>query len=285
MNNNGNSGPNESSMNKSGMNKSGMNKSGMNKSGMNKSGMNKSGMNKSGMNKSGMNELDFRRRLLADPNDKSPDMQAYLRDNPTLTAEVQRLRRLDHSIREVMQVPVPEGLESRILVRQSWTKQAPKRLAWAASILLTISVASSVSYYVYDGQIRRSNLQTTLVKLTDNALAKLDDTVRVDPNQVKSLISHIGAYLKNDLGTVYYAKKCNIKGQNAAHLVVASEHGPITLFMLPGETRSATSQIQFDDQQRGLLVPAGQGSIAVLGQTSESLQATAQQINLSLAWF
>ena len=260
MNNNGNSGPNEN-------------------------GMNEGDRNESDRNESDMNELEFRRRLLTDPNDKTPDMQAYLRDNPALVAEVQRLRQLDHSVREAMQVPVPEGLESRILVRQSWTKRAPKRLAWAASILLTISVASSVGYYVYDGQIRRSNLQTTLVELTDNALAKLDNTVRVDPNQVKSLISHIGAYLKDDLGTVYYAKKCNIQGQNAAHLIVAGEHGPITLFMLPGETRSATSQIQFDDQQRGLLVPAGQGSIAVLGQTNESLQTTAQQINLRLAWF
>ena len=64
---------------------------------------------------------------------------------------------------------------------------------------------------------------------------------------------------------VVYASPCVLRGHVAPHLVVHTEQGPLTVMLLPGEKVSRRQEFS-EDGLEGVLLPAGEGSVAVLTQ-------------------
>ena len=71
-----------------------------------------------------MNCLDARRRLLTEPGSQDPALGRHLAACDACAAQATRSARLEHIVRDAARIPVPEGLASRVLLRQEFDHQA-----------------------------------------------------------------------------------------------------------------------------------------------------------------
>jgi hypothetical protein len=82
------------------------------------------------------------------------------------------------------------------------------------------------------------------------------------------------------LRTVSYAESCLVAGEWIPHLVVQGEQGPYMVLLMPGRVLESAIPLQLPSEGlSGHIVPAGAGSIAVLGG---GLPAELEQVEATL---
>jgi hypothetical protein len=65
--------------------------------------------------------------------------------------------------------------------------------------------------------------------------------------------------------------------------VIQGEHGPITILLMPDE-KIAESQTLQGVSVRGVILPVGNGSIAIIGAREEQLDRVQQNVLDSVKW-
>jgi hypothetical protein len=76
---------------------------------------------------------------------------------------------------------------------------------------------------------------------------------------------------------VVYAAPCPFRGHRVPHLVVQSSHGPITVMLLAHE--KVPSRQEFSEgAYRGVLLPAGRGSVAVITREGQVPEGVTEQV-------
>ena len=86
-----------------------------------------------------MNCLEARRRIATEPGVRDEALAAHLAACAPCAAEAARGARLDRVLRDAAAVPVPEGLASRVLLRQEFAER-PAR-GWVKPFALAATVA------------------------------------------------------------------------------------------------------------------------------------------------
>ena len=86
--------------------------------------------------------------------------------------------------------------------------------------------------------------------------------------------------------TITFAKTCLVAGELIPHLVVQGSEGPYMILLMPG--RKLESPIPLELREEGLsgrIVPAGSGSIAVLGSDqADDLDAVESSVVAAVDW-
>ena len=85
------------------------------------------------------------------------------------------------------------------------------------------------------------------------------------------------------IGIFTYASSCVIKGKTIPHLVIQGKRGPITLLLMPDEMVDSVMPIE-GASVRGVILPVGQGSIAIIGERDEPLEEVTQRLSNSVKW-
>lgn len=109
-------------------------------------------------------------------------------------------------------------------------------------------------------------------------------SVPVADARFDEVLQQAGAELKRPVGLVTYVNLCPFRGRKVAHFVVQGEKGPVTVLLLPDE--NVVSKTPFsEDGFVGTLVPLKTGgSIAVVGEPDESLDAIAERVADAVRW-
>ena len=76
---------------------------------------------------------------------------------------------------------------------------------------------------------------------------------------------------------------CPISGYDVPHLVIQGKSGPITIMLLPNERIEAAITLN-DENSHGVILPVGEGSIAIVGAREEKLEDVQRQILQSVTW-
>jgi hypothetical protein len=82
---------------------------------------------------------------------------------------------------------------------------------------------------------------------------------------------------------VIYASACPFRGHRVPHLVVQTADGPLTVMLLENEKLRARQEFS-EDGYRGVLVPAGTGSVAVLARGGDVPADVANQLVSGVRW-
>ena len=85
------------------------------------------------------------------------------------------------------------------------------------------------------------------------------------------------------VGLVTYAKTCPINGRDVPHLVVQGADGPVTLLLMAGEKLDAPVPLE-GDGFHGVILPVGDGSIAVVGEKGQSVDDVTENIRNAVDW-
>jgi len=89
--------------------------------------------------------------------------------------------------------------------------------------------------------------------------------------------------MNRDIGLITFAEFCTINGKDVPHLVVQGERGPITILLMPYEKVAIATPLN-GVNIRGVILPVGDGSIAIIGDREESLERVQQNVLNSVMW-
>ena len=109
----------------------------------------------------------------------------------------------------------------------------------------------------------------------------LPDADSVDPKRLRDVLARVGGRLDGNVGKITHAGLCPVRGELAAHLVVAGANGPVAVLVMP-EAALAQAQHVEDDWFQGEIVPLAHGSVAVIGEHGEALGELAARVQAAL---
>ncbi|MCH7820444.1 MAG: DUF3379 family protein [Proteobacteria bacterium] len=234
-----------------------------------------------------MNCEAYRQSIAADPSfdggaghvAECAGCQAYRKGMLALDLKISRALAL-----KVPELLVPElpDLEPADVVRLSGRRSLtpPIWLAMAATVLLAVALGArfagtSVEYDSLADEVlahlqhERSSLRISDLPVTDERL--------------KSVVTADIARLDHSAGLITYARTCVIGGHDVPHLVIQGQRGPVTILLMPYEKIFAPQPLS-DEYRTGVILPVGNGSIAIVGVRDEPLERIQKELLKSVMW-
>ena len=201
----------------------------------------------------------------------------------------QQYQALDLKIAKALQIDVPELKMPELPdVDSSGVTPLPVRKrslapVWFA-IAATVVLAASIS-------VRMSGVFESYDLLADAVLAHIDhepDALQVsnvavsDDRLARAVPASLAVYERGD-ALITYAQPCVINGNTVPHLVVQGEYGPVTILLMPDEKVTEVTSID-GENVKGVILPVGNGSIAIVGGRDEPLEAIRKNVLNSVTW-
>jgi hypothetical protein len=228
-----------------------------------------------------MDCLEFRRSAGADPRHPGAAAITHAESCVRCAAYLRELLALDARILAAMQVPVPAAGPARpagrvgthlVLARGRW-------LAFAASVIGGVLVGS----LLWVGSPRPSLADDLVAHMAHEPGVMIETQATADPAELAAVLALGGIRLRPGADRVSYANTCWFRGDRVPHLVVQTDAGPVTVIVLRNE--KVTSPVGFAEQGYvGTILPAGPGSIAVLGPTGADLAQVAGRVAAAVEW-
>lgn len=234
-----------------------------------------------------MNCEDYRQAIAAEPSYDGGE--AHLSACADCRAFRDEMRALDGRIGRALAISVPElrlpdlpDIDSANVVplagRPRFTM--PAWLAVAAMLMLAAFVG-----------LRMIGSNVSYPSLTDEIVAHLDHepyALRVtdepvDARRLARVVPANVAAMNHDAGLITYAQTCVIHGKKVPHLVIQGARGPVTILLLPDEAVESAVQIE-GESINGIILPVGNGSVAIIGERDEELGKIQQNVLNSVTW-
>lgn len=241
-----------------------------------------------------MNCLDFHRLTLSDPNSHDAGYLQHARQCAACRGYAERGAAFEGSLREAMAVEVPADLLPDIMLQQAISaEQSPQRhcvepSAWWARPPLTL--AASLLGVMLAGWLGLQWFGSAELSFPDEVIAHIEHEIahlheagEVGDAKVAALIGSFGGHVGGRLGKVSYAGSCTIRNRKGLHMVLDGERGPVTVLFVPGEQPGNETRFNRDGYQ-GELVPAGGGSLAIVGEQGEPLAPIITRLDDAIAW-
>jgi hypothetical protein len=224
--------------------------------------------------------LEFRRLAGADPQHPDAAVLEHAAGCPRCAGYLRQTLELDRHILAALSVPVPlvagraKSAAASVsgLDRRRW-------YALAASIVAGVLVGS----LLWVGGPRNSLAQDVLAHMDHEPEAFVVTTTPADDAVLGRVLERGGIRLRPEVGTVSYANSCRFRGRTVPHLVVQTDGGPVTVMVLRNEPLDAPVRFA-EDRFTGTIVPAGPGSIAVIGGSDAELEQITERVLAAVDW-
>jgi hypothetical protein len=218
-----------------------------------------------------VNCLEFRRAIGAEPSLTSVEASIHQSECAGCARFREEMRALDGRIRRALALDLPAGGSAVRRPSRTW-------LALAASLVVAALAATGL-WLLRPAPTLAAELLAHVAHEPEALVA----TAPLPRVRVNSLLSQFGIGLRGDPGVVVFARNCPFDGHDVPHLVVRTATGPVTVMLLLHRVVRAPERLVTPGYE-GYLLPAGRGSIAVLGREVPDPAEVARQIEAALAW-
>ena len=234
-----------------------------------------------------MNCEEYRQALTADPAwtggaghvAACAECQAFTRKVQALNLDIARALQIDVPPLVLPDLPeVDSGSVTTLASRRRSLK--PFWFAIAATVVLATSIS-----------LRMSGMFETYETLGEEVLAHLDhepaalrvtDTPVSDERLQRALPATVAVFDRGE-ALITYANPCVINGHRVPHLVIQGQYGPVTILLMPEEQVAEATDLD-GENVHGVILPVGDGSIAIIGSRQESLDPIRRQVIESVTW-
>jgi len=247
-----------------------------------------------------VNCLEFRRICLSEPGNREEGFLQHRDECEDCAKYADGVGAMDSKLEDAMRIPVPDDLVTRIKLRQliqdeQVTKRIrPMQLALAASVLLTVTLGALFGYQIHTTNQYVSQLTVSAVDHTrmerqgNHFVAEHDDPFRQAQRFTQVLASFGGKVMGDELealGEILHVQVCALESIHGpvAHAVIQGERGQVSIYYVTGrklKDREGFEQGQFE----GMLIPVGQGNMAIIGEPGERLVTIADKLEQAIAW-
>lgn len=232
--------------------------------------------------------LDVRRILGAEPQRRDAGIAEHLKDCAACANFARDMLALDARLDAAFKVPVPEGLEARIALdgslknrRRAWTNPW---YAVAASVLMTALLGSFAWRHAHPADAVLADAVVKHIENPEEIEAIAPDRALIhDAAYVQGVMQKAGAGMQGGMDDVVYAQVCLFRGERVAHLVVHGANGPVTIMLLR-HTHVDKSVPVDEDGFHGVIVPAGEGSIAIVTNNNTPVAPMEQELASNVQW-
>lgn len=234
-----------------------------------------------------MNCEEYREAITADPTFDGDvghaavcdDCRVYQRDLLELNLKIAKAMQIDVPELKMPELPAVDTKNVTTLPDRKRTLK-PVWFAFAATVVLATSIS-----------IRMSDVFQSYDSLAEEVLAHIDHepaalrvkTTPVDDARLTRAVPARLAVFDRDAALITYAQPCVINGKDVPHLVIQGAHGPVTILLMPDEKIAETTPID-GDFVRGVILPVGDGSIAIIGDREEELEPIKKNVVNSVTW-
>ena len=233
-----------------------------------------------------MNCEQFKEAIAADPSWEGGD--AHVSDCAACRSYRDEMRNLDQRITGALAIDVPdlnmpelpEVDTANVAVLPTRRMPRPALFALAA----TVAAAAFLGIRMYGGDVVYPSLADEIVAHLEHepyALRVTDEPV--SDRKLTRVVPASVAEMNHDAGLITYAQTCVINGKKVPHLVIQGERGPVTILLMPEETVEAAVEIM-GESINGVILPVGEGSIAIIGEDNENLDGIQKSVLNSVAW-
>ena len=234
-----------------------------------------------------MNCEDYRQAIASEPSYGGGD--AHLSACAGCRSFRDEMRALEQKIARALAIEVPELRMPELPdVDAAAVVSLPTRRRFSAPVWM--AVAATVVLAAFVG-LRMTGSSVEYPSLADEIVAHLDHepyALRVtdqpvDDRRLAKVVPANVAAMNHDAGLITYAQTCVINGRKIPHLVIQGEQGPVTILLLPDEAVESPVPIE-GESINGVILPVGGGSVAIIGERSEKLEAIQQNVVNSVTW-
>ena len=235
-----------------------------------------------------MDCTEFRQMILGDPS--TADGEAHLETCSDCRTYVDEIAALDANLKDAMSLDVPElkmpelpEIDTGNVVSLAERRRA-RAPVWRATAA-AITMAAVFGVYTYTSSTSYSSLADEIVAHMDHEPYSLRVTdVAVSSDRLARVVPASMANLSPANGLITYAQSCKINGNSVPHLVIQGESGPVTILLLPHEKIDAAMPLS-GDNVNGVLIPVGDGSIAIIGdESAESMERIEKSFVDAVSW-
>ena len=247
-----------------------------------------------------MDELEFRRRILAEPSTNDKELEAFAEQDTDKQAFIDDIRAFDDELSKALNIPVPENLAQRIIdntysSEEESTEQPLDTIVEAKSRFAfnRLYLAAAASFLVAISVFFVSNKQHTLYSVGEHAFAhlyheigSLDKHEAIDLASVNEKFATIGGHLDELPGKVTYLMFCDFQGKKGLHLVFESDFGPMTVFIVPSDEQPfGTGSDDFNDERfAGHINRGDRADTILIASIGAPLDSYNSMINDAIRW-
>ena len=234
-----------------------------------------------------MNCEDYREAIAADPSfdggaghlTECRDCQVYRNEMQALDQTIGRALRLE--VPELRMPELPDVDTANVVALSNRRFSPPAWFAMAATVL----VAAVLGVRLIGNDVTYDSLAEEVLAHVEGgeqyALRVTDDPV--SDVRLSSVVPADVARMDHDGGLISYAQSCVINGREIPHLVIQGQFGPVTILLMPEEKIEQALSLS-SERLKGVILPVGSGSIAILGEHEEHLDNIKQNVLNSVTW-
>ncbi len=218
-----------------------------------------------------MNFSEFKRQLGADPASQDPAFLRARQSSPEFIQAAAESDLFEHRLHRALALPAPQDLlhnlqdigRSKTARPGSW-----RQYALAASLLLAIA-AGGITWRMNTGQ--DTVAEYVVNHYADDGPALVARGEGQQAGNVDEILNQFQVGLTPELTSmVGVIKFCPTPAGKGAHMVLNTEHGPITVIFMPDTVVSDGEMLGFNGMQAQLVVLAG-GSAVVIGTLDQQV--------------
>jgi len=204
-----------------------------------------------------------------DPHQLSPELSEHLATCAACTRFRNETLALDGRLRAALELPLAEFRKPAA---------APvRRFALAASVMLAVLIGGG--FWLLKPQ---PALAGDVLEHVRHEAASWDAHEVLTPAELADVLRTAGVQFDSSMPVVY-AMACPFHGRRVPHLVVQTADGPLTVMLLAHEKVSLRQEFS-EAGFHGVLLPAGEGSVAVLAREGTVPDAVAEQLLSGVRW-
>ncbi len=239
-----------------------------------------------------MNCEDYKESLAADPTASVEGGAEHVAACASCAAFTTEMQAFNDRISKALAINVPDlQIPELPEIEEDNVVNLPVagKKKFAAPTWIAIAATVVLAAFVGVRMINTSDLNS--LPLADQVLAHLDHepgalqvtNVAVSDAQFAKVVNPTIGTMNRNVGLVTYARSCVINGKTIPHLVIQGEKGPITLLLMPEEMVDGAMTVN-GKGVNGVILPVGNGSIAIIGERDEPLTELEQRIINSVEW-
>jgi hypothetical protein len=204
-----------------------------------------------------------------DPHELSPELSEHLATCAACTRFRAETLALDGRLRAALELPLAGFRKT----------QAPpaRRFALAASVVLAVLLGGG--FWLLKPQ---PALASEVLEHIQHEAASWDLHEVLSPAELADVLKTAGVQFDSSMPVVY-AMACPFHGRRVPHLVVQTADGPLTVMLLAHEKVAARQEFS-EGAYHGVLLPAGEGSVAVLARGGNVPDAAAEKLLSGVRW-
>ncbi|MFU8877219.1 MAG: DUF3379 family protein [Wenzhouxiangellaceae bacterium] len=244
-----------------------------------------------------MNLLEFKRQLMTAPRERTGEMRQARAQGGEFALAAAESDRFESVLDRALQVPAPHALADSIILEQSLSAQSsstgglsprwPQISAIAASLTLAVALVTFLvvgrqggdgidiqaylaGHWAHDGP--------QVVAASDAQPSSLD--------RIEYVFSELGVQLSPELmQRVRVSKFCPTPDGAGAHVVLATDQGPVTMYYMP-RTRipGAPSNFSFNGNMDATVINLERGSLALVAESGVKTPELVREISRQLSF-